>query len=111
MSRCGLAGRGREDQIAFLDDQQEEQPVDQAQQVLVVGFRFQLAIGDGLAQFIVGGMGEKAVGEVADGLLHGLGQAFADAGAGIEGILVVALDQAFRGGFTLAGRRETCSRR
>jgi hypothetical protein len=106
-----VAGRGRENQIAFLDDEQEEQPVDQAQQVLVVGFRFQLAIGDRLSQFIVGGMGEKAVGEVADGLLDGLGKAFADAGAGVEGILVVALDQAFRAASLLAGRRETCSRR
>jgi hypothetical protein len=32
-------GRGRENEIALFDDQQEEQPVDQAQQVLVVSFR------------------------------------------------------------------------
>jgi hypothetical protein len=49
-------------------------------------------------------MGQETVGEVADGLFHRLGQAVADARAGIEGILVVALDQAFRRGF-VAGRQ------
>ena len=90
--------RGREDEIALLDDQQEEQAVDQAQQVLVVSFRRQLAIADGLPQRFVIPMGDEAIGEITDGLLDSLGQAIANPCAGIERILVVALDQAFGGG-------------
>ncbi len=94
-------GRGREDEITLFDHQQEKQPVDEAQQVLVVGFGRQTAFADRLTQFIIGRMGEKTVGEVANGLFHCLGEAFADARAGIEGILVIALDQAFRRGFRI----------
>ena len=55
--------------------------------------------------------GQKAVAEIANGLLHGAAQAVADARARIERILVVALDPAFGGASLVSGRREACSSR
>ena len=42
---------------------------------------------------------QEAVAEIADGVLDGLAETFADARAGIKGILMVAFDPAFGGGF------------
>lgn len=64
----------------------------------------QAACRDGLPQAVIGRVGEEAVGEGADGLFHRLAQSLADAGAGVEGILAVALDQAFRRSL-VAGRQ------
>ncbi len=75
-----------------------------SQQVLVVGFRRESPVATACAQRFVGGMGQKAVAEVADRLLDGAAQPFADARARVERILVIALDQAF-GGRSLVGRQ------
>ena len=77
-------GAGRENQVPLFDDEQEEQAIDQAQQVLVVGFRGELAVTDSLPQCFVVAVREEAVGEIANRLIDGLGQAIANARAGIE---------------------------
>src|SRR5690606_7159369 len=87
-------GAGREDQVTFFDDEQEEQAVDQAQQVLLVGFGRELAVADELTQCLVVAVRQEAVGEIANRLLDSLGESIANARAGIERILVVTLDQA-----------------
>ncbi|NLE42101.1 MAG: hypothetical protein GX615_09765, partial [Lentisphaerae bacterium] len=98
-------GGGREDEAALLNDHEEEEAVDQVEQVLVAGFGGERAVGNGAAKGRVGGMGQKPVAEIADGLLDGAAEAVADARAGVEGVLMVALDEAFGGG--VAGDGQT----
>lgn len=89
-----LVGAGGVDEAAFLDDHEEEQAVDEAEEVGVeVGGEAVVRIvgGEG-AEVVVGGVGEEAVAEVEDDGVDGLAEAIADAGAGIEGVLVVDLD-------------------
>ena len=64
-------GSGAEDQVAFLDHHQEQQPIDQPQLPLVEGLARGLAGADGLAQGVVVGMVEETVGQRRDGLLDG----------------------------------------
>ena len=101
-----LLGRGgrRKDQVAFLDDHQEQQAIDQSQQGFVVVISGELSGGELLAERFVGGVIEESVAEAEDGMFDGGGESFADAGSGIEGILVVAFDQAFGGGVAGAGQ-------
>ena len=95
------AGKTR---IAFLDDHQEQQAIDQSQQGFVVVISGELSGGELLAERFVGGVIEESVAEAEDGMFDGGGESFADAGSGIEGILVVAFDQAFGGGVAGAGQ-------
>lgn len=56
-----------------------------------------------MAERFVGGVIEKSVAEAEDGMFDGAGESFTDTGSGIEGILVIAFDQAFGGGVAGAG--------
>lgn len=89
---------GREDQLALLGDHEEEEAVDEAEELVVVGVGGELPRCDGLAQTVVVAVGEKAVGEAEDGAFDGGAEAIADARALVEGVLVVLLDEAGGGG-------------
>ena len=95
-----LCSRGREwiDKVALLDDEQEEQPIDQPEEVLVEDVGLEGSGLDGSAQGVVLGVCEQAISECADGVLDSTAEATADAGAGINRVLMVALDKALGGG-------------
>ena len=95
---------GREDQVTLLDHHQEEQPVDEPQELLVVVTGQEVAGGGGRTQGLVTRVRQETVAEVEDRLLDRLAQPLADAGAGVEGVLMVALDQALRRG--VVGQRQ-----
>ena len=58
-----------------------------------------LAVGNCSPKVVVVGVREETAAEVEDRLLDCVAQPFADAGALVEGILMVALDQALCGVF------------
>ena len=83
-----LVGAGDMGEAAFLDDHEEEQAVDEAEEV-GVEVRGELGTGGEVAEAVVGRVVEQAVGQIEDDAVDGGAEAIADAGAGVEGVLVV----------------------
>ena len=85
---------GREDQVTLLYHHQEEQAVNQPQKLLVVVVGFEVAVDDGCTQDIVVGVRKETIAEIENRLFDYFTQPVADAGARIEGVLMVALNEA-----------------
>ncbi|MCS7176932.1 MAG: hypothetical protein NZ960_04840 [Candidatus Kapabacteria bacterium] len=88
------------DEAALFGDEQEEEAVDQAQQLLVelqrgeaVGWRSVRA--QPTAELVVGGMGQEAIRQALKAALDTIAQAFAHAPALLQRVLVVLLEEAF----------------
>ena len=92
----GIAADG-EDEVALLDDHEEEEPIDEAEE-LGVKLGGEIGRGGEGAQGVVGGVIEEAVGEVEDGGFDRAAEAVADARAGFESVLVVAFEERVGGG-------------
>lgn len=89
-----LAGGRDQEQVAVLGHEQEEQPVDQAQQLPVVVLAVQGAAGQRLPQLVVGPMGEEPLAQGDDGGLHPGAQAIQGPGALDPRLVVPALQPA-----------------
>ena len=84
----------REDQVPLFDHHEEEQAVDETQELLVVVTGREIAVDNGRAETVVVGVREETVAEVKNRALNRMAQPRADAGARVERVLVVLLDQA-----------------
>ena len=72
--RGGLVRLGMEEQVAILGDEEEDQPVDDAQQLAVVVLVLELPSAEPVAELGVGGVGEEAAAERGDRLLDAVAQ-------------------------------------
>jgi hypothetical protein len=89
----------RVEQVAGLGTQQEEQPIDQAQELLVVGVGVQLAVDEALAQGVVLGVGQEAIAQGLERLSDTEAQLVEQALALLLGLLAPLLQPA--GGLAL----------
>lgn len=89
-----FVGAGHEREATLFNDHEEEEAVDEPKQVGVKIHREAFAgVGSSaIPQGLVRRVAQEAVGDFFDDFLHGTAQAVANAGAGVEGVLMVNLD-------------------